>query len=411
MIKVTLINPANRKFYLAQWDDPVTGKTKTESTKCTVKREAERYAARLEDQLNNGQHRPRALTTWAELQERYEREVGAGKALKTRLKTRSMFNAIAELMQPRLAESMADPNAVSQFGAALREPRTITSKHGKTRIKQAKPFTVKGHLAELRKVLRWAARMGIVREMPHIEMPQCTEGMKGRPITGEELDRMREAIAKATQLPAEYRSEWDWMLRGLWLSGLRLEEAMRFHWTDDRHLSPDFTGRRPMLRIQAMSEKGRTYRMLPITPDFAAMLAETPSKDRRGFVFNPWTHPQGRVIAGSVPHRPTANHVGRIISQFGELAGVKVNDGKFASAHDLRRAFGYRWSKLVMPKVLQELMRHESIQTTMRYYVGQLAEDAADAVWAASARETGNTSGNTQPDATAEKSKNIKKLS
>ncbi len=43
---------------------------------------------------------------------------------------------------------------------------------------------------------------------------------------------------------------------------------------------------------------------------------------------------------------------------------------KFASAHDLRRAFGERWAARVMPAVLKELMRQESIETTLRYYVG-----------------------------------------
>jgi len=36
-----------------------------------------------------------------------------------------------------------------------------------------------------------------------------------------------------------------------------------------------------------------------------------------------------------------------------------------------------------MPKVLQELMRHASIQTTMKYYVGSLGEDAADELYRA----------------------------
>ena len=54
---------------------------------------------------------------------------------------------------------------------------------------------------------------------------------------------------------------------------------------------------------------------------------------------------------------------------------------KFASAHDLRRSFGERWAMRVLPQVLQEMMRHESIETTMRYYVGQNAERTADALW------------------------------
>ncbi len=50
---------------------------------------------------------------------------------------------------------------------------------------------------------------------------------------------------------------------------------------------------------------------------------------------------------------------------------------KPATAHDLRRSFGQRWAALVMPQVLMELMRHESIDTTLKYYVGRNAQRTA----------------------------------
>ena len=34
-----------------------------------------------------------------------------------------------------------------------------------------------------------------------------------------------------------------------------------------------------------------------------------------------------------------------------------------------------------MPKVLMTLMRHETMDTTLRYYVGQSTQMAADAAW------------------------------
>ena len=60
---------------------------------------------------------------------------------------------------------------------------------------------------------------------------------------------------------------------------------------------------------------------------------------------------------------------------------------KYASAHDLRRSFGERWSTRIRPQVLMVLMRHECINTTIRYYVGRNAQTMADAVWAAYARK------------------------
>jgi integrase len=80
----------------------------------------------------------------------------------------------------------------------------------------------------------------------------------------------------------------------------------------------------------------------------------------------------------------TSARAGRVISEIGKKANVLVNkaDGKFASAHDLRRSFGTRWAARVKPATLQLLMRHKSIETTMKYYVCQDSDDVADELWA-----------------------------
>jgi integrase len=80
----------------------------------------------------------------------------------------------------------------------------------------------------------------------------------------------------------------------------------------------------------------------------------------------------------------TSARAGRVISDIGELAEVLVNkaDGKYASAHDLGRSFGTRWASRVKPATLQLLMRHKSIETTMKYYVCQNSDDVADELWA-----------------------------
>ena len=60
---------------------------------------------------------------------------------------------------------------------------------------------------------------------------------------------------------------------------------------------------------------------------------------------------------------------------------VNKEAGKYASAHDLRRSFGTRWAKRVMPAVLQKLMRHSAIETTLRYYADIDADDLAEGLW------------------------------
>lgn len=114
-----------------------------------------------------------------------------------------------------------------------------------------------------------------------------------------------------------------------------------------------------------------------MVPEFARFLLETPEADRQGPVFRLLRYDTGEPLV------PVS--VGRKVAEIGRLAGVVVNqaDGKFASAHDLRRSFGTRWAPRMKPPTLQLLMRHRSIQTTLRYYVALDADDVAAELWAA----------------------------
>jgi len=69
------------------------------------------------------------------------------------------------------------------------------------------------------------------------------------------------------------------------------------------------------------------------------------------------------------------------VSNIGTKATVRVDTHKTASVHDLRRAFGERWASRLMPAQLMELMRYESIEMTLSYYVGRNAERTAAILW------------------------------
>ena len=151
-----------------------------------------------------------------------------------------------------------------------------------------------------------------------------------------------------------------------------------------------------MLRIPAALEKGNKDRVLPIAPEFAEFLRATPEADRTGPMFNPQAKRPN--AARLQPHR-----VGELASAIGKKAVVAVATDsrtgriKWASAHDLRRSFGERWAYRdgITPQVLQQLMRHENIETSMRYYVGRNAEATAGVLWAALEGRSGTLSGTT----------------
>lgn len=183
-------------------------------------------------------------------------------------------------------------------------------------------------------------------------------------------------LSKVIDVRQKDADAWKHHLRGLWLSGLRLDESLRLSWEADSLFTVDFTGRHPRFRIYAEAEKGRQDRLLPMTPDFAEFLLKTPQFQREGFVF--------KLKGIRTGEQMTSARAGRVISEIGELTEVIVNkaDGKFATAHDLRRSFGTRWASRVKPATLQLLMRHRSIETTMKYYVCQNSDDVADELWA-----------------------------
>nr|WRX36722.1 hypothetical protein [uncultured bacterium] len=107
-----------------------------------------------------------------------------------------------------------------------------------------------------------------------------------------------------------------------------------------------------------------------------------PKDERRGRVFQLLTR-LGQLA------KPTRHTIGPMVSCIGKQAKVVTNQTtkngelvkEFAIAHGLRRSFGARWARMVMPAVLRELMRHKDISTTMHYYVDLDAESTADELW------------------------------
>ncbi|MGA2798821.1 MAG: hypothetical protein ABSE63_14675 [Thermoguttaceae bacterium] len=62
------------------------------------------------------------------------------------------------------------------------------------------------------------------------------------------------------------------------------------------------------------------------------------------------------------------------------IAGLVIR--AFGQENECSR-YAERRAEWILPKVLMELMRHESIGSTRRFYVGQNAQRTADAAWAA----------------------------
>jgi len=385
-IKVTVCKYPDRENLVLRYIDPTTGKQKTKSAKTADEVKAIGAAAVWEDELKSGRYVAPSKLTWAEFRKQYESEKLATMPDGTKVAYRTALDHVERITNPdRVCKLTA--SVLSRFLAKLREEGLADA-------------TVAKIARHVKATLRWAERQGLISKAPAIETKRQKGGklMKGRPILGEEFDRMIAAIPKVRtggDAPA-----WERLLRGLWLSGLRIGEAIALSWDEESPFYADLTGRHPRFRILGKAQKSGRDEVLPMTPDFAKFLQAIPKSKRAGPVFDLPNNTTGKSF--------TLTEVCRIVSEIGDIAGVIVDRAanKFASAHDLRRSFGTRWAKRVMPAVLKRLMRHADISTTMGFYVEMDADEMAGELWSKFGREEaaenvgqGNNSGNIDQNA------------
>lgn len=358
---VKVIKRKGRDNFEAEWHDPQTGERRRKSLGTNLKRTAERAAGKLEQEILSGQYTATRRDKWSEFRKRYLTESTEGLAESSIKDISSTLNTLEGLMKPATLQAINE-SAISKFTVGLQCDKRTKGKH----------------LRNIKRMLRWANRQKLITEVPTIQMPKgISKGKsKGRAITFDELERMVEAVPKVrTRKPAPILH----LLWGLWHSGLRLDEARSLSWEPVADaISIDSSDQYPCFLIPGDVDKSKQERMLPMAPEFWMWLTEnTPEAERVGLVFE---------------NLPCLEELSKVITAVGESAGVVVNpkSGKFASAHDFRRAFGKRWAQRVDAHELQKMMRHENIKTTLEFYVDVEAQQIASKIWQATGLEVPN---------------------
>lgn len=355
-----------RTHLVLRWFDRNERRWRTKTAETSNRAEAGKKAAKLEAKLEQDDG-PEGDITWAKFRLRYEGEYLSTLAKPTRKKAHTALQCVENELRPDRLRDITTDSLSAMFGRM------------RAKKKDRAESTLAGYGRQISAALGWAVDMGLLGKRPKMPRQQRyrTDAAKSRAVTDSEFAAM---LAAVPEVVGEKRAaSWLHYLRGMWWSGLRLEESIdELHWTDTDKMRVDLSAKHPVLIIRAEGEKGYKDRVYPVAPEFAMFLTATPADQRTGYVFNP-------VPYSHRGDRPSINTVGRTIAAIGEKAGILTKDEaagkKFASVHDLRRAFGFRWASRVMPAVLKELMRHATIDTTMKYYVTQNAQATGDVIW------------------------------
>jgi len=318
----------------------------------------------LIDELNRGifpnsQARGPGIT-WAAFRERYQTEYLPTLSDGSRSAWITAANWLEKAINPRLLAEI-DKGSLSAFrGVLLSEELSDNS--------------VASYLRTIRAALGWAYDMDLLHNPPPKVRARKglkrDAGMRSRPITGEEFDRILLAVPKVRPKDP---ADWERFLRGLWESSLRVDELRRLSWDKSAELAIDVTGRYPMIRMLAEGHKSRADCYQPITPEFWQVIT------MRGFSRTGYAFP----LPGRRGQQMTRKRVIRTIGEIGRKAGVVTDSasGKCATSHDIgRRATLTRLASKLTTSQTQQFARHSDPRTTSTYYVRFTAESLAEAV-------------------------------
>jgi integrase len=227
----------------------------------------------------------------------------------------------AELARPRTLGVITE-RTISRYATQLRE-------------KAYKPATVQGYLAYLRAALRWATDQKLIPVAPKVVMPKVPKKPIIRKIVAEEFERL---LAGAPD------DCWQAFLYTAWHTGMRRNEMLDMTWESEGGRPwVDFALKR--IWIPAKYNKSDADQWIPLHPDLAQILE--PRRQDRGRLF---------------PLSASPREVSRKFTKLAKQAGLKI------TLHDLRRSFGSRYAPQVQAPVLQRLMRHADIKTTLAFY-------------------------------------------
>jgi integrase len=273
-----------------------------------------------------------AAMSWERFRELFTEEYVAHLRPHSRQNYHNMLDSFEELCRPTSLRGIT-VRTISAFVSAMRK-RPTRGREGMS------PGTVKVRLQYLRTALRWAAAQELISECPRFPTVRVPK-KKPQPVPLESFERL---LDKAPD-----QGMRAYLLCG-WLAGLRLSEAMQLEW-EPTDQAPYLDLARNRIVLPAAFAKAVEDQWVPLDRLLREVLEPLPRHGAKVFRF---VDRKGRPISSSA--------VSDRVAALAKQAGVRL------TMHSLRKGFGCRYAGKVSAHVLQRLMRHASIKTTMDYY-------------------------------------------
>lgn len=334
-VKVWVQKFKDRPHLVLQWIDPATNRRKSKSAETADPKTAEAARTDLESDLNNNRYQAASRMTWARFRELHKAEYASGLAPATRGIYDNVFNLFEAICNPQQLAAVT-ARTVSAFAAGLRK------RPGRQKSQGMEPSTIAARLQTLHNALNWAVQQKIILtcpDFPPVRVPQKTP----RPVPRESFEKLLDKAAGDPEMRA-------YLLCG-WLAGLRRKEAMALQWCESDDL-PWVDLHRNRIVLPAPFAKSRKDQWVPIDTDLREALLSLPRTGKRVFHF----------MAHKSRNPLSLTGISERIAELAKQAGVKL------SMHALRRGFGCHYAGKQPAQILQKLMRHANIKTTMDYY-------------------------------------------
>lgn len=348
MREITIHQWTGRSSLYMSWIDEF-GVRQTKSTKTNDWRKAERIAAAFERDELLGAKKKRMK--WDDFRTLITAEFGVEHSSDYRDAVACALNQYESAMRPKLVSDINEQKIAMWRNSLIR--------------RELSESTIASYMRHLQVALKWAQDLGYVSGIPQVKVkrPRRDALLRGGSLTEKEFAQMLLAVPKV--VGEVHAPAWRRFLRGMWMSGLRIGEAMRLDF-DKLPFRADIRSATPSFVIRSDGQKGRRDTRVPMTPDFATWLKRRTTNQR------------GLVFPLHVTHTVNAS---QIVSEIGRVSGVVIGNDSHPTAHDLRRSFGVRWAEKVEAPVLQLLMRHEDIATTMTFYVRLQSDRIGRTLW------------------------------